>query len=69
MKCKSNLNKPVTWNILVKFLFTLNMIVLISVLSFELSYVKFLQKENTQLENRVELQSELIQYYINIYNT
>lgn len=59
-------NKPVTWNILVKFIITLNILALAICWCF--AYIcDLVDKEEQEyyqyLEERVELQSELIQLY------
>ena len=59
-------NKPVTWNILVKFMITLNIVAL--AIYWRFAYIGDLvdkeeQEYHQYLEERVELQSELIQLY------
>ena len=63
MKWKSNLNKPVTWNILIKFIIVFNVVILASILQFEYAYVQVLEEEKHFLEERVNLQTRLIQFY------
>ena len=63
-------NKPVTWGILVKFMITLNLIALAICWCF--AYIgDIINKEEQEyyqyLEERVELQQEIIELYHNIY--
>lgn len=61
-------NKPVTWNILVKFMITLNILAL--AICWRFAYIgdskdKEEQEYLNYLEERVETQSELIKLYRN----
>ena len=61
-------NKPVTWNILVKFMITLNILAL--AICWRFAYIGDLKDKEEQeylnyLEERVETQSELIKLYRN----
>lgn len=63
-------NKPVTWNILVKFMITLNIVAL--AICWRFSYIgDIINKEEQEyyqyLEERVELQQEIIELYHKIY--
>ena len=63
MKWISNLNKPVTWNILIKFLICLNNVILASVLQFEYAYVRILEKQKKELNKKIEIQQDIIENY------
>lgn len=63
-------NKPVTWGILVKFMITLNLVAL--AICWRFAYIDdIIDKEEQEyyqyLEERVELQQEIIELYHKIY--
>ena len=63
-------NKPVTWNILVKFIITINILALAICWSF--AYIGDLVDKEEQeyyqyLEERVKLQAEIIDLYHKLY--
>lgn len=63
-------NKQVTWGILVKFMITLNLVAL--AICWRFAYIgDIIDKEEREyyqyLEERVELQKEIIELYRNLY--